>query len=1170
MRESDAALRQLKPLTPTQLSTHLACAHYTQLERKRRAGELEVEFMPDPRLEAMRARGAEHERAYIERLRQAGSSIVDLRESKDPGVTLAAMREGAQIIVQAPLGNDDFSGIADVLLRVEVPSALGAHSYEPADTKLARETRAGTILQLCTYCEMLAAMQGGHPRRFHVVTPMNEEAYRTADFAAYFRLIRTRLRSAVTELPAPRTYPDPVPHCDICNYWQHCDDHRRRDDHASLIADIRTAHIREFQRQGIPTLAAIAECEGTLPAEPARGTRSTFARLGHQAKLQLQARSQRLPPVDALPVEPGRGLQRLPEPSPGDVYLDFEGDPFVGDQGLEYLTGYAWRDAKGVLGLEQHWVFDPAAEKAACERFIDFVMQRLEEHPALHIYHFGAYEPSALKRLCARHATRGEELDRLLRGGCFVDLHAIVREAFRIGVERYGLKELEPLHEFGRKLDLRDAALARRDLELAIELGDADRITSELKEQVAAYNGEDCLSTEALQRWLERKRSEAIAAGQVIERPASADSEPSDEVSERDQRIASLQAALTRHPREGGGPSSEQAARALLASMLGYCRQEEKNAWWEFFRLRDLPAAEQLEEREMLAGLQFVDVMPKQGKEKNARHRYSFPPQDTAIEAGDQVVFTKAEDPNPDGPGTSLTVADIDHAGCTVVFSVGKAAAAVRPTAVFRHQVVGAKPIENALLNFAESVRDHGFQTNLERSGPFAAASQLLLRLPPRLGSGPESEKRSVPRFTDLTPNLRRPDEPVLDAAKRICRDLDGGVLPIQGPPGSGKTYVGARAIAELARTKKVGVTAVSHKVIDNLLEEVRECMGSGPEFEVQGSDLTPNLRLVHKHSEEPPSGIEYIDDNGDALGAVGVGTVVGATVWLWSSDDAEGALDYLFIDEAGQMSLAHALAAARAARNVVLLGDPQQLEQPTKGAHPDGADVAALVHVLGKDRATLADDQGLFLDRTWRLHPAICAFTSELYYEGRLRSIDALERQRLDGDTPFAGAGLFLVEVPHEGNQSRSNEEIDAVARIVRHLLAGTQWTDQEARTHPLEPSDVLVVAPYNAQVSALRRTLAPLSVTRVGTVDKFQGQEAPIVIYSCTASSPQDAPRGMAFLYDPHRFNVATSRARGAVIVVASPALFEPDCRTPEQMRWANGLCRYREMAKSLRQIS
>lgn len=1120
-------------LTPTELSTHLACAHYTQLERKRRAGELDVEFTPDLRLEAMRRRGDEHERAYISRLRDAGSTVVDLRGTKDREATLAAMREGAQAIVQAPLGNGDFSGIADLLLKGEMPSTLGAWSYEPVDTKLARETRAGTILQLCTYCEMLGAMQGVEPIRFRVVTPTQEEVYRTADFAAYFRLIRSRLKDAVTETPAPQTYPDPVPHCDVCNYWQHCDDQRRRDDHPSLIADIRTAHAREFQRQGILTLTAIAESDGKLPAEPARGNRSTYARLGHQARVQLQARSQPLPPADALPIEPGRGLQRLPEPSQGDIYLDFEGDPFVGDHGLEYLTGYAWRNAQGALQVEHHWALDPAAEKAACERFIDFVVERLKEHTALHIYHFGAYEPSALKRLCARYATRGEELDRLLRGGCFVDLHAVVRESFRIGVERYGLKELEPLHGFGRKLSLRDAALARRDLELALELADRERITPELEAQVAAYNSEDCLSTEALQRWLEGKRAEAIAAAQVISRPAPADSEPSEAVSERDQRIASLQAALTGDlPADPVQRTDEQAAQALLASMLGYCRQEEKNAWWEFFRLRELPVGDQLDEREMLAGLHYLGVMPKQGRERNVRHRYAFPPQDTAVDIGDQVVFTQGEDPAPEGRTTTMKVLDIDLAESTVVFSVSGGAVNARPTAVFRHQVVGAKPIENALLSFAESVRDNGFQS----IGLYAAVSQLLLCHTPRRRQGAAGP-------------LREPGEEVLEAAKRVCKELDGGVLPIQGPPGSGKTYLGARAIAELARTKKVGVTAVSHKVIDNLLEEIL--------------DSGATLRLVHKHNEEPPEGIEYVGDNADALGSIGVGAVVGATVWLWSSDDAEGSLDYLFIDEAGQMSLAHALAAARAARNVVLLGDPQQLEQPTKGAHPEGADVAALVHVLGKDRATLDDDQGLFLDRTWRLHPDICAFTSELYYEGRLGSIDGLERQRLEGDPPFTGAGLFVVEVPHEGNQSRSDEEIHVVGRIARHLLAGTRWSDQEGRTRSLEPSDILVVAPYNAQVSTLGRALASLGVTRVGTVDKFQGQEAAIVIYSCTASSPQDAPRGMAFLYDPHRFNVATSRARGAVIVVASPALFEADCRTPEQMLWANGLCRYREVA-------
>ena len=321
----------------------------------------------------------------------------------------------------------------------------------------------------------------------------------------------------------------------------------------------------------------------------------------------------------------------------------------------------------------------------------------------------------------------------------------------------------------------------------------------------------------------------------------------------------------------------------------------------------------------------------------------------------------------------------------------------------------------------------------------------------------------------------------------------------------------------------------------------------------------------MHKDDErEDAAGIEFAKSTGDALARVVPGTIVGGTAWLWAHPDSIGCLDVLFIDEAGQMALAQVLAAARAARNLVLLGDPQQLEQPTRGAHEDGADVAALMHLLGSAQVTLRAEQGLFLDLTYRLHPAVCAFTSEAYYEGRLLSAPELERQCVGGATPFAGSGLFLVEVAHQGNQAHASEEVDAVVAIARSLLQpGATWTNAEGQTRALGPNDILVVAPYNAQVSALRRALAESHVARVGTVDKFQGQEAPVVIYSCTSSSPEDAPRGMAFLYDPHRFNVATSRARSMVIVVASPQLFEPDCRTPEQMEWANGFCRFAEMA-------
>lgn len=1130
-------------LTPTQLAAHLACPHLTQLERQRREGLLQIDFSPDPRLEALRERGRQHETAYVERLRSEGRSICDLRDQRDPAATRRAMEAGFDAIVQATLGNEVFSGIADLLLRVDTTtSSLRGYAYEPADTKLSLETKPGTILQLCTYAEMLKPMQGVAPDYIHVITPIEHESYRTTKFAAYYRLVRSRLLAAVTAAPPPSTYPHPVAHCDICIYWRHCDRQRRADDHPSLIAAISSTQVREFQQQKLTTVAAIARCEGRLPDKPKRGAEDTYRRLGQQARLQVASRGAVMPQTEALALEPGRGLARLPEPSVGDIYLDFEGDPFVGPHGLEYLTGVSIKNEKGDIEFNQRWALHIGEEKAALEAFIDFALARVQKHPGTHVYHFGAYEPAALKRLSARHATRGSELDQLLRGRRFVDLHAVVREGFRIGVERYGLKELEALHGFERRLDLRDASLARRDLELALELGDADAISDETRERVAAYNGDDCLSTESLRGWLERQREIFVERGQSIVRPVPGALAPSEKVNARDQRIEELRETLRRGlPADPERRTTDERARSLLAAMLGYYRQEEKNAWWDFFRLRDLPSDEHLDERQMLAGLELIERLPKQGRERNARCRFSFPAQEMAIDAGDDAVW-----PIPAGPGKEpdtikapVQALDLDHR--TIVLSINEKAMQSLPTSVFKDPVVGAKSLEEALIAFAEHVRDHGF----DHDSPYAAASELLRARPPR-------------RVAGLGEELRSADEDAGQALVRLCGELDGGVLPVQGPPGAGKTTQGAKAILALAAAgKKIGITAVSHKVIDNLLVAVRKADDA--------SSQPQRLHLVHKDDEhEGVDGVEFAKSSGEALDRITPGTIVGGTAWLWAHPDAIGRLDVLVIDEAGQMALAQALAAARAARNLVLLGDPQQLEQPTRGAHEDGADVAALVHLVGPAQATLRAEQGLFLDRTYRLHPAVCAFTSEAYYEGRLQSNCGLERQRIEGATPFVGAGLFLVEVTHEGNQAQSLEEVDAVVAIARSLLQpGTTWTNADGKTRPLTPKDILVVAPYNSQVSALRRALVGIHVVRVGTVDKFQGQEAPVVIYSCASSSPEDAPRGMAFLYDPHRFNVATSRACSTVIVVANPRLFEPNCRTPEQMGWASGFCRFEEMA-------
>ncbi len=1121
-------------LAATDVAAHLACRHLTQLARAMAEGRLHVSMPPDPRLETLRQRGNLHEQAYVRSLLEQDLSVADLRDTADPAATLAAMQDGNDVIVQAPLAAGRLAGRADILLRVATPSALGSFSYEPADTKLAHDTRAGTILQLCTYAALLAAAQEIEPVRLHVVTPVRTEIYRTADFGAYFRFVRSRLEEAVGADPPPPTYPDPVPHCEVCWLWLHCDKRRRADDHLSLVAGIRILHTRELQQQNISTVTALAATGGALPARPRRGAPETFTRLGHQARLQVQARERDTVPFDLLEPGPGRGLCRLPEPSPGDVFLDFEGDPFVPDGGLEYLTGWAFRDDSGEWSYKPCWALIRAAERVACEAFLDFVQARWERHPDLHVYHFSAYEPAALKRLVSRHTTRAEILDRLLRGQRFIDLHAVVREGLRVGVERYGLKELEPLVGFRRDLDLRDTGAARLAVELALEISDTAAIDDEQRARVEAYNRGDCLSAAALRDWLEARRAELP---RTIPRPMETDPEPSEPVLERDRRIDELSSALlTGVPTDPAERSDVEQARWLLAGMLGYFRREEKSAWWEHFRLSDLEPEELLAEREAVAGLEFAGELPRTGRQQVSTHRYRFPAQETALAPGDKVRARAIDDPENKTFGD---VVAIDLVAGTIDVRKTKRTKDLPPVALFREQVVKATALEASLLAFGEHVRADG----LDAEGPFRAAGDLLCRRPPRLRTGTASV-------------LRRPGEDLVEAALRLCREVDGGVLPIQGPPGSGKTYTGARLVLALANEgKRIGVTAVSHKVIDNLLEEVGRAAG----------EAHVAIRRVHKtDGGATPAGIDSISSNEEALGAIGARTVVGGTAWLWARDDAQATLDYLFVDEAGQMALAQALAAARAARNLVLLGDPQQLEQPRRGAHPEGTDVAALVHVLGAEVATLRDDQGLFLDRTWRLHPALCAFTSEVYYDGRLEAVPGLERQAVTGPTPFAGSRPFLVEVPHDGNQASAPEEVEVVERIVRSLLmSGVKWVDGKGVSGDLEPSAILVLAPYNAQVAALRRRLEALGVHRVGTVDKFQGQEAAVAVYSCTSSSPEDAPRGLDFLYDPHRFNVATSRARAVTIVVSSPRLFEAECRTPAQMRMVNGLCRFRELA-------
>jgi len=339
---------------------------------------------------------------------------------------------------------------------------------------------------------------------------------------------------------------------------------------------------------------------------------------------------------------------------------------------------------------------------------------------------------------------------------------------------------------------------------------------------------------------------------------------------------------------------------------------------------------------------------------------------------------------------------------------------------------------------------------------------------------------------------------------------------------------------------------------------------GSGGSSAERASSAIRGIQKTNAGDGCPDERIVQASSNGAVAEALATGeaNLAGGTAWLWAREEMADTVDVLVIDEAGQMSLANTLAVCQAARSLVLLGDPRQLDQPIQGVHPPGADVSALGHLLGES-PTVDPSRGVFLDRTWRMHPDVCAFTTEQFYEGRLGARPELARQTVLGPGPLTGHGLRFLPVEHTGNTNVSEQEAAHVAALIRELLdAGATWVDRDGVRHPLTLQDVLIVAPYNAHVAALRAALP--DGARVGTVDKFQGQEAPIVLYSMATSSADDAPRGMEFLYSLHRLNVATSRARCVAAIVASPALLTPDCRTPEQMRLANPFCRFLELAR------
>jgi predicted RecB family nuclease len=1103
-------------LAATDLTNHLACDHLTQqrlaIAREERGRPRPA---PDPHADLIRSRGELHEREHLERLSAECGGHVDVSSPNAPrtrteleaaaAATVAAMRNEAPLIYQAQLFDGRWQGRADFLRRVPVGSELGDHSYEVLDTKLARDVKPAVVHQLSLYSRLVAAVQGLDPELAHVV--LGDGRTVTIVLRRYGALHRYVVRGLerVVGAPGQPTYPEPVAHCAICALAFECRARLVADDHLSLVAGARREQRERLVALGLGTVLSLAEAPESTAPGPLGAAR--FDVLHHQAALQVQSRVSGRPSHRHLPPARAAGYALLPTPSPGDVFFDLEGDPYVGDGGIEYLWGW-WNAGSG---YECRWAHSPDAEKAAFERFVDRVMELRAGHPDLRVYHYAPHERSKLRSLAMAYATREDEVDELLRGDVLVDLYAVVRQGMQVGEESYSLKSLERHHGFARlEQRVREGGGSIVAYEAWLETGDP-----ELLEAIRAYNEEDCRSTASLRDWLLADMRPEAEAQLGVSFEDYREPEPEEQrgspawLPDVQSLVDGLTAGLES---EGDDDAPPEAMRRLVSHLLLYHHREGKPAWWRYFDLRGKPVSELIDERDALAGLLRDESVPPVPYKRSLDWRFTFPAQEFRLDHG------AAEDPTTREKHLVVGVAD-DH----VMLRRGAAKPAPSPVALVAGSPIGMAVLREGLMELAQSL--------LAGDGRFAAVRALLQRDRPRLLSGRLGEE--------------------VDDLVSAALGLDRSILPIQGPPGTGKTFRAARMIvAALRAGRRVGITAPSHAAIQNLLHGVEEfAHQQGVAF--AGVCKGAGYDSVHGF-------VEAVDDNDDVTGDH---HLVAGTAWLFARPEHRESFDLVFVDEAGQFPLANAAAVGLAAASLIFLGDPQQLPQVTQADHPGGSGASVLEHLL-EGASTIAGDRGVLLTESWRMHPDVCAFVSERSYDGRLRSRDACSRRRVDAPAgAITGTGLRSLAVEHAGRSQASPEEADAIAAACRDLLTGATVTDDRGLTRALLPADILVVAPYNLAVRCIRDAV-PAGV-RVGTVDRFQGQQAAVVFYAMTCSAGENVPRGLDFLFDAHRLNVAVSRAQCLAVLVHSPRLLDADCPTLETMELVDGVCRFVEVA-------
>ncbi len=1102
--------------SPSMLKKYLSCKHIIFNEKNEKILKLKrkEKTILD---ELVFEKGNIHEKNYFQELKKKYKKIKDIKKLKNVDKfkeTAKAMKDGFEIIYGGWLTDGKWRGEFDFLeINKKIKSNLGDYSYSVIDTKNSSKIKGDHIYQVGIYCDLLKKAQGILPENFFILLKdgSKEKVNLNDVFEVYSSQKKSYEKFLAKEIIS--TKPEKCNFCKFCDWQEICEEDWKKKRHLNQVGGINKSNIKKFKNNGIKTIDDLGKLK---PNTRLSGLRDEIINKRiQQAKLQLDFEKTGSPIFKNIDenLYVRKGFNLLPKPSDGDLFFDLESSQYAYDTKIEYLFGifYYENNEKKYISL---WSHNKEEEKKNLIKFFDLTKNHFKKYPNAKIYHYAAYEINALERLTSLHKVKGIEYDFYLRSEKFVDLFRVTKQAILVSENSYSIKNLEKFYNFKRQGDVKKGEQSEQ---FYVEWTRTKN--QKLLDEIEFYNKEDCESTFELRQWLLKIKPEGIKWFETTEEH--------EEIRPHEELMIEYSNKIQ------DSKLKNKKLKQILLDIIGFYTREDKPSWREFFDRRDLTDAELIEDREVIANMKLIssykDPTPRR---RSIIYKYMYPDQEFKLKKGKQVsIANNVELDRSDAAGK---IEELDPIKKIVVLRKG---ISKNDKSLPNILSIGEKPPKASRYKNLNSNIYKYCDDVIQNKNTYKAITTLLNKDFPNIKGIQLGEKIiKTDNFENEIP--------------KILLNLKDSYLFCQGPPGTGKTFQAASAIVELMQNKKtVAVTANSHKVIHNLLEKIEQ-------IAIEKKFTFSGIKKGNKDDEETHFQGKFIVTATDdrpflkGLHEESVNLYAGTKYHL-SNAYYHQKIDYLFVDEAGQLNITDIIAVGVMAKNIILVGDQLQLGQPNRGSHPNDSGKSILDYLL-ENKDTISEGKGIFLNKTFRLHPKINSFTSSSFYDGRLLTNKKSENRKIEypKNCIIQNDGIHFVPMDHTDNSQKSEEELKVIQKLTKQLI-GVKFLDNGIE-RKLDIQDILIVSPYNVQVNFLLANLPEGS--RCGTVDKFQGQQAPITIISMVSSDTDSLPRNKAWFFNRNRLNVALSRSQCSSIILFNPKLLETAPSDYEEIKLLN----------------